>query len=63
MRSDHGQLKGIAEISKDIIAGAVWIPHGWMETNVCQLTSHSENIGQLSGMVTQSTAPVTIEVD
>jgi len=63
VRSDHGQLKGIAEISEDIIAGAVWIPHGWMETNVCQLTSHSEDIDQLSGMVTQSAIPVTIEVD
>ena len=58
--SAHGDLVGTARTSDEIATGAVSIPHGWANPNVCTLTTAESDIDPLTGMVWQSGLPVQL---
>jgi len=59
--SHAGRLQGRARIDEGIRQGAVWVPHGWPELCVSQLTSDRHGIDPLTGMVEQSGLEIVIE--
>ncbi len=58
--SAHGELVGTARTSDEIATGAVSIPHGWADPNVCTLTTAEADVDPLTGMVWQSGLPVQL---
>ncbi len=60
VRSPHGELVGPARVSEEIAPGAVSIPHGWADPNVCSLTTAASDVDPLTGMVWQSGVPVEL---
>ncbi|MCY3863494.1 MAG: hypothetical protein OXG67_16240, partial [bacterium] len=58
--SAHGDLVGTARTSDEIAPGAVSIPHGWDDPNVCTLTTAEVDVDPLTGMVWQSGLPVQL---
>ena len=63
VRSAHGSVVGIAEITEAIRPGAVSVPHGFEEPNVGRLTSASTDVDLLSGMVLLSGVPVDFSAE
>ncbi len=61
--SANGELVGRAQVDESIREGVVWVPHGWPELNVAQLTSERQNVDPLTGMVVQTGLAVAIELD
>ena len=60
VQSAHGELVGTARTNDEISPGAVSIPHGWADPNVCTLTTAESDVDPLTGMVWQSGLPVQI---
>jgi anaerobic selenocysteine-containing dehydrogenase len=61
VRSAHGHVEGPATLDARLRRGAVWIPHGWRQLNVGELTSDREEVDSLTGMVVQTGLVVGIE--
>ena len=59
VRSEHGELTGIAKVDPSIRRGAVSVPHGHAEANVNLLTS-KDDIDLVTGMTRYSGVPVTL---
>ena len=59
VRSEHGELTGIAKVDASIRRGAVSVPHGHAEANVNLLTN-KDDIDLVTGMVRYSGIPVTL---
>ena len=59
VRSEHGELTGIAKIDASVRRGAVSVPHGHAGANVNVLTS-KDDIDPLTGMTRYSGVPVTL---
>ena len=59
VRSQHGELTGIAKVEPSIRRGAVSVPHGHAEANVNLLTS-KDDIDLVTGMTRYSGVPVTL---
>ena len=60
--SPNGTLVGRAKLDESVRPGAVWVPHGWPQLNVAQLTSERREVDPLTGMVVQTGLSVAIEV-
>ncbi len=60
VRSAHGELVGTVLTSEAVGTGAVSIPHGWADPNVCTLTTTESGVDPLTGMVWQSGLPVDL---
>ncbi|MAG31621.1 MAG: hypothetical protein CL908_12105 [Deltaproteobacteria bacterium] len=63
VRSAAGELVGKARLDECMGTGAVWIPHGWLDPNVCRLTSTKQEVDPLTGMVLQSGVAVEVELE
>ncbi|MCP3975205.1 MAG: molybdopterin-dependent oxidoreductase, partial [bacterium] len=61
VHSAHGSVSGELELNGAIPLGSVSIPHGFTDVNVGQLMSGTRNIDPLTGMVTSTAVPVTLE--
>lgn len=61
VRSAHGELIGIAVVTDDIARDAVAVSHGYPGVPVGRLTSVSVGVDALSGQITQTGIPVTVE--
>lgn len=61
VKSRHGSVRAIAEVTPDIRLGAVSLPHGFGSPNICELTSSREDVDELSGMVWQGGFPVSVD--
>ena len=59
VRSEHGELTGVAKIDACVRRGAVSVPHGHTGANVNLLTS-KDDIDPLTGMTRYSGVPVTL---
>ena len=59
VRSEHGELTGIAKVDASIRRGAVSVPHGHAGANVNLLTD-KDDIDLVTGMVRYSGIPVTL---
>lgn len=59
VRSEHGELTGVARVDASIRRGAVSVPHGHAGANVNLLTS-KDDIDPLTGMTRYSGIPVTL---
>ena len=59
VRSEHGELTGVAKIDASVRRGAVSVPHGHAGANVNVLTS-KDDIDPLTGMTRYSGVPVTL---
>lgn len=59
--SATGSLEGRAKIDVALRQGAVWVPHGWPELSVSQLTSDRVGVDPLTGMVEQSGLVVRVQ--
>ena len=59
VRSEHGELTGIAKVDASVRRGAVSVPHGHAGANVNLLTS-KDDIDPLTGMTRYSGVPVTL---
>ena len=59
VRSEHGELTGIAKVDPSIRRGAVSVPHGHADANVNLLTS-KDDIDLVTGMTRYSGVPVTL---
>ena len=59
VRSEHGELTGVAKIDAAVRRGAVSVPHGHAGANVNLLTS-KDDIDPLTGMTRYSGIPVTL---
>jgi anaerobic selenocysteine-containing dehydrogenase len=60
VRSAHGETRGRLVATDEVVRGAVSIPHGWSDLDVCRLTSADDDIDPLTGMVLQSGVPVEV---
>jgi anaerobic selenocysteine-containing dehydrogenase len=61
--SAHGVVVGSAMIDDEIRPGVVSVPHGWsgeLGPNVCELTSATDGVDPLTGMVEQTGLAVRI---
>lgn len=58
--SDHGSINATVQVSDRIERGCVGLPHGWATVDVSRLTSASDSVDPLTGMVLQSGLPVWI---
>ncbi len=56
-----GTVVATANVDHVIAAGAVSLPHGFLEPNVGQLTDSDDGVDSLTGMPIQSGLPVTLE--
>jgi anaerobic selenocysteine-containing dehydrogenase len=59
VRSEHGELTGVARIDASVRRGAVSVPHGHASANVNLLTS-KDDIDLLTGMTRYSGVPVSL---
>jgi anaerobic selenocysteine-containing dehydrogenase len=59
--SATGSLEGRAKIDPALRQGAVWIPHGWPQLSVSELTSDRLGVDPLTGMVEQSGLAVRVQ--
>jgi anaerobic selenocysteine-containing dehydrogenase len=59
VRSERGELTGIAKVDPLIRQGVVSVPHGHHDANVNALTDKDE-IDPVTGMVRYSGVPVTV---
>ena len=59
VRSEHGQLTGVAKVDASVRRGAVSVPHGHAGANVNLLTS-KDDIDLVTGMTRYSSIPVTL---
>ena len=59
VRSEHGELTGVAKVDASVRRGAVSVPHGHAGANVNVLTS-KDDIDPLTGMTRYSGVPVTL---
>ena len=59
VRSQHGELTGIAKVDPSIRRGAVSVPHGHADANVNLLTS-KDDIDLVTGMTRYSGVPVRL---
>jgi anaerobic selenocysteine-containing dehydrogenase len=59
VRSEHGELTGVAKVDAAVRRGAVSVPHGHAGANVNLLTS-KDDIDPLTGMTRYSGIPVTL---
>jgi anaerobic selenocysteine-containing dehydrogenase len=55
----HGSMRITAVCTADVHPDGVSMPHGWVDTNVCDLTTEY-GVDALTGMVVQTAIPVTI---
>jgi anaerobic selenocysteine-containing dehydrogenase len=60
VRTDRGQLTGVAKVDEEMRRGVVSVPHGHHRANVNAL-SDKDAIDRVTGMVRYSAIPVTIE--
>jgi anaerobic selenocysteine-containing dehydrogenase len=60
VRSAHGRVRARASLDLHMRVGVVSLPHGFVDTNVNALTSLSEQVDPLTGMVRLSGVPVTV---
>jgi len=58
--SATGSLEGRAKIDPALRQGTVWVPHGWPQLNVSELTSDQLGVDPLTGMVEQSGLAVRV---
>ncbi|MFG1929921.1 molybdopterin dinucleotide binding domain-containing protein [Mycobacterium sp. NPDC048908] len=59
VRSQHGELTGIARVDASVRRGAVSVPHGHAGANVNVLTS-KDDIDVVTGMTRYSAIPVSV---
>ena len=59
VRSQHGELTGVAKVDPSIRRGAVSVPHGHADANVNLLTS-KDDIDLVTGMTRYSGVPVSL---
>jgi anaerobic selenocysteine-containing dehydrogenase len=59
VRSEHGELEGIAKVDESVRAGTVSVPHGHQRANVNRLTS-DDDIDATTGMAHYSGLPVSL---
>ena len=59
MRSEHGELTGVAKMDATVRRGAVSVPHGHAGANVNLLTSN-DDIDVVTGMTRYSGVPVSL---
>jgi assimilatory nitrate reductase catalytic subunit len=55
----RGEMHIVTSFSAEVHPDSVSMPHGWSQTNVCDLTSAHE-VDALTGMVVQTAIPVDI---
>ena len=60
MSNEVGSVTGTARTSATLRRGVVSFPHGYLEANVCALTSSRVRVDRLTGMVHQGGIPVAI---
>jgi anaerobic selenocysteine-containing dehydrogenase len=58
--SRHGELSVRAQVDADVPLGVVMIPSGYEQFNVSTLTSATDGVDPITGMVEQSGIPVTV---
>jgi anaerobic selenocysteine-containing dehydrogenase len=58
--SATGSLEGRAKIDPALREGAVWVPHGWPQLSVSELTSDQLGVDPLTGMVEQTGLAVRV---
>lgn len=58
--SRHGRAEAALEVTSSIHAGVVSLPHGWAHPGVNQLTSATEDVDPLTGMLRFSGVPVDV---
>ncbi|MBM3692647.1 MAG: molybdopterin oxidoreductase [Actinobacteria bacterium] len=56
----HGRVRGVVRIDPRLRPGVVSLTHGWIATNVSRLTSVTDAVDPLTGMVCQSAIPVEL---
>jgi hypothetical protein len=54
-------VRATVRIDDRLREGVVSITHGWTSTNVSRLTSVSERVDPLTGMICQAAIPVTVQ--
>ena len=59
--NEHGTVEGEASVGDAIAPGAISVPHGFGDPHPGRLASTRVRVDELSGMVTLSGIPVTIE--
>ena len=59
MRSEHGELTGVAKMDATVRRGAVSMPHGHAGANVNLLTS-KDDVDVVTGMTRYSGVPVSL---
>ena len=59
VRSEHGEMTGIARVDASVRRGAVSVPHGHAGANVNRLTS-KDDIDSVTGMTRYSGIPVSL---
>ena len=59
MRSEHGELTGVAKMDATVRRGAVSVPHGHAGANVNLLTS-KDDVDVATGMTRHSGVPVSL---
>ena len=59
VRSEHGELTGVARVDASVRRGAVSVPHGHAGANVNLLTS-KDDIDLVTGMTRYSGVPVSL---
>jgi len=59
VRSDRGELVGVARVDRSIRRGAVSVPHGHQRANVNRLTD-KDDIDPVTGMAHYSGVPVSL---
>ena len=60
--SAHGSLTGVLRADDRLHADAVAVAHGWGDPNVSALTSATDDVDPLTGMVRQGGVPVEVRV-
>jgi anaerobic selenocysteine-containing dehydrogenase len=58
--SANGFVEGRVRVTDDIARGAVSVPHGFSDPNVCSLTSDADGVDPTTGMVEQSGIAVSL---
>ncbi len=58
--SANGSVVGRAKLDDSVRRGAIWVPHGWPELKIGELTSAARDLDPLTGMVVQTGLEVRI---
>jgi anaerobic selenocysteine-containing dehydrogenase len=60
LKSSRGSLEAMLAIDADLRRGVVSLAHGWPDTNVCGLTSSSQDIDALTGQPPMTAIPISL---